>query len=62
MAEITFEENLLELGIRLEHHLDDLGFTIGIGSEIEHTASYTPLGQVVFPVTHDAGHIEALDI
>ena len=61
-TEVAIKEDLLHLGVGLEHHLDCLGLSIGVGSEVEHTAPGLSLRQIVLTITCDAGHIEALHV
>ena len=61
-TEVAIKEDLLHLGVGLEHHLDCLGLSIGVGCEVEHTAPGLSLRQVILTVAGDAGHIEAFHV
>ena len=61
LREVLLDEDLLDLGIRVESHLDDLRLTVGVRREVHHLRAWGAYRQVVFLVARHRGHVETLD-
>ena len=61
LREVLLDEDLLDLGIRVECHLDDLCLTVGVRREVHHLRARRTYRQVVFLVARHRSHVEALD-
>ena len=62
LREVLVEEHLLQLGCRVQRHLNHLCLAIRVRCEVHHARTLRAVGDVVFTVARHRRYVEALDV
>ena len=62
LAEVFFEDDFADARVGFQRHLDDFGFTVGVGAEVGDLGFGCALRHVVLAVADDGRHGKALDV